>query len=123
MSSPVRRWKRVKVDIRVKLRRWEEADSAASVMRSFELSEGGLSVFAPGGLDVGTFVMLAFTLPPEEKPLRIRAVVRNRRGFRCGLEFMDLPSASRSEIARYLGSLPVAEEGSAWDIGAGDSAG
>jgi c-di-GMP-binding flagellar brake protein YcgR len=101
----------VKVDIRVRLRRWEEAENAASVMRTFELSEGGMSVYAPDGLEVGTFVMVAFSLPPEEKALRLRAVVRNRRGFRCGLEFIDPPEADRLEIARYLGSLANAAEG------------
>jgi c-di-GMP-binding flagellar brake protein YcgR len=111
VSSPVRKWKRVKVDIRVRLRRWEEKDSAASVMRSSELSEGGMSVYAPDGLEVGTFVMAAFSLPPEERALRLRAVVRNRRGFRCGLEFIDPPEADRLEIARYLGSLANAAEG------------
>ncbi len=110
MSSPVRRWKRVKVDIRVRLRRWEEAENAASVMRTFELSEGGMSVYAPDGLEVGTFVMVAFSLPPEEKALRLRAVVRNRRGFRCGLEFVEPPDAVRLEIERYLGPLATAAE-------------
>lgn len=111
MSATQRRWKRVKVDVRVKLRRWEEADNAASVMRSCELSEGGMSVYAPDGLEVGTFVMVAFSLPPDEKALRLRAVVRNRRGFRCGLQFVDPPDAARLEIARYLGSLANAAEG------------
>jgi c-di-GMP-binding flagellar brake protein YcgR len=105
VSAIQRRWKREKVDIRVRLRRWEEAESAASVMRSSELSEGGMSVYAPDGLEVGTFVMVAFSLPPEEKVLRLRAVVRNRRGFRCGLQFIDPPAAERSEIARYLESI------------------
>lgn len=111
MSATQRRWKRLKVDIRVKLRRWEEKESAASVMRSGELSQGGMSVYAPDGLEVGTYVMVAFSLPPEEKTLRLRAVVRNRRGFRCGLEFVDMIDADRLEIARYLGSLANAAEG------------
>jgi c-di-GMP-binding flagellar brake protein YcgR len=101
----------VKVDIRVKLRRWEEAETAASVMRSCELSQGGMSVYAPDGLEVGTFVMVAFSLPPEEKALRIRAVVRNRRGFRCGLQFVDLAAADRSEIVRFLEVLEGAAKG------------
>jgi c-di-GMP-binding flagellar brake protein YcgR len=104
-SAAERRFKREKVDIRVRLRRWEEKEDAATVMRTFELSEGGMSVYAPDKLDVGTFVLLAFSLPPEDKALRIRAVVRNRRGFRCGLQFIDLPDADRLEIAGYLGSI------------------
>ena len=110
MSSAERRWKRVKVDLRVRLRRWEEKEDAARPMRSFELSEGGMSVYAPDVLEVGTFVMVALSLPPEERALRLRAVVRNRRGFRCGLEFIDPPDAARLEIARFLGSLVTAAE-------------
>jgi c-di-GMP-binding flagellar brake protein YcgR len=98
------------VDIRVKLRRWEEAEEAATVMRSYELSEGGMSVYAPNGLGVGTSVVLTFSLPPEEKVLRLRAVVKYRLGFRCGLEFVDLPVAARAEIAHYLNSLASAAE-------------
>ena len=110
-SSAERRFKREKVDIRVRLRRWEEKDDAATSMRTFELSEGGMSVYAPEPLEVGTCVMVAFSLPPEQNVLRARAMVRNRHGFRCGLEFVDLPAAARLEIARYLGSLAKAAEG------------
>ena len=37
--------------------------------------------------------------------MNIRAVVRNRRGFRCGMQFVDLSVADRHEIARYLSAL------------------
>jgi c-di-GMP-binding flagellar brake protein YcgR len=110
VSSAERRWKRFKVDIRVRLRRWEDAEDAASVVRSYDLSEGGMSVYAPDRLEVGTCVLVAFSLPPEEKGLRIQAVVKNRRGFRCGLEFVDLPAAGRFELARYLGLVAGATE-------------
>jgi c-di-GMP-binding flagellar brake protein YcgR len=103
----------VKVDIRVKLRRWEEAEDAATVVRSFELSEGGMSVYAPNGLGAGTCVVVVFSLPPEERALRIRAMVKHRLGFRCGLEFVDLPAAERAEIVRYLGSVAGSVAGAA----------
>jgi c-di-GMP-binding flagellar brake protein YcgR len=105
VDAPKRRWKRFKVDIRIRIRRWEEADEAASVVRTYELSEGGASVYASEALEVGTNVMTEFSLHAADKPLRIRAVVRNRRGFRCGMEFVDLPAADRDEILRYLGAL------------------
>ena len=110
MSSAERRWKRFKVDIRVRLRRWEEAEDTASVVRSREMSEGGMSVYSPDELEIGTYVVITFSWSPEEKGLRIRAVVRNRRGFRCGLEFVDLAAAERLEIVRYLDSVAGAAE-------------
>lgn len=109
-SAAERRWKRVMVDIRVRLRRWEEAEEAATVVRSYELSEGGMSVYAPNGLGAGTCVVVSFSLPPDEKVLRLRAVVKYRLGFRCGLEFLDLSAAARMEISHYLESLAGAAE-------------
>lgn len=110
MNSPERRWKRFKVDIRVRLRRWEEAEDTASVVRSHEMSEGGMSVYSPDELEIGTYVVITFSWSPEEKGLRIRAVVRYRRGFRCGLEFVDLTAAERLEIAHYLGVVSGSAE-------------
>jgi c-di-GMP-binding flagellar brake protein YcgR len=103
--SPERRWKRVKVDIRVRIRPWDEPDENSSVVRTYEMSEGGMSVYASETLDVGTEIMVELSLPAEVRGLRLRAVVRNRRGFRCGMQFVDLPEEDRAEIARYLLSL------------------
>ena len=102
MDAPRRRWKRVKVDIRVRIRRWEEPEEDAAIVRTYELSEGGMSVYASETLVIGTVMLVELTLPTLEKGLRIRAVVRNRRGFRCGMEFMDLAATAKSEIVRYL---------------------
>ncbi len=99
-----RRWKRSKVDIRVRIRRWEEPEEATSVVRTYELSEGGMSVYASETLEIGAFMQVVIALPAAANPLRLRAVVRNRRGFRCGLEFVEPSAAEKYELARYLGT-------------------
>jgi c-di-GMP-binding flagellar brake protein YcgR len=93
------------VDIRVKLRRWDDPEEAATVVRTYEMSEGGMSVYASESFEVGAAMMVAFALPGVGSGLRLRCVVKNRRGFRCGMEFIELPENDRSEILRYLGSL------------------
>lgn len=105
MDSPKRRWKRCKVDMRARLRQWETPDAAAAVVRTFELSEGGMSVYASETLVVGTRLIVEFSLPQGKGVLKINAVVRNRRGFRCGLEFVDIAEFQQSEIGRYLSTL------------------
>jgi len=55
-------------------------------------------VYASETLEMGTFMMLAFQLPGMEQGMRLRAVVRDRRGFRCGLEFVDLKVAERRKF-------------------------
>jgi hypothetical protein len=110
MNAPVRRFKRVKVDFRVKLRRWEDPEDSAIVVRTFEIGEGGMSVYASESLEVGTFLALEFHLPGLTEPFKIRAAVRNRRGFRCGMEFVDLKVEQAYEIRRYLGSADFVVE-------------
>jgi len=97
-----RKWKRVKLDIRVKLWRDPQAEDSAAVVRSCELSQGGMSIYAPEQLEVGTRVVVSFTLPGANKALRLHGVIRNVRGFRCGLEFVKVSDAERAELARCL---------------------
>jgi c-di-GMP-binding flagellar brake protein YcgR len=91
--------------MRAKLRPWETPDEAASVVRTFELSEGGMSIYAGETLVVGTRLIAEFSLPNGKGLLKINAIVRNRRGFRCGLEFVDMAEYERTEICRYLSTL------------------
>ncbi len=62
VDAPKRRWKRVKVDIRVRLRRWEEPEENSSVVRTYELSEGGMSVYASETLEIGTVLLVEMAL-------------------------------------------------------------
>jgi c-di-GMP-binding flagellar brake protein YcgR len=105
VDAPRRRWKRVKVDIRVRLRGWEAPEEAVSVVRTYELSEGGMSVYASETLEQGTVLLVEMALPNTPRALRIKAVVKNRRGFRCGMEFVELPASERSELVRYIAAV------------------
>lgn len=102
MNTPARRWQRFPMDVRVKIRPWEKPDSAPVVARSHVMSEGGMSVYATESLEIGTHVKVEFSLPGTSQELRLRAVVRNHRGFRCGMEFVELAAADRLTIHRYL---------------------
>ena len=104
-SAADRKWQRVKVDIRVKLWLDPEGAGSAVVVRSYEMGPGGLSVYAPEQIDVGASVVVSFALSASGKVLRFSAVVRNKRGFRYGLEFVEVGDAERAELARHLGPL------------------
>ena len=104
-SAADRKWNRVKVDVRVKLWLDPAGEGSAVVVRSYEMGQGGMSVYAPEQIDVGSAVVVSFTLPPPDKPLRFSAVVRNKRGFRYGLEFVDVKDPERAELARHLEPL------------------
>ena len=50
--------------------------------------------------------MSEFELPDVKKSLKIECVVRNQRGFRCGLEFVKLEPEVRDQIIQFLEALP-----------------
>lgn len=104
MDIPLRKWRRLKVDVRVKLRRSEEPGNAV-IVRSYAMSEGGMSVYAPELLEIGTSLLVEFSLPGTSPELRLPALIRNRFGFRCGMEFMEVTASDRILIRRYLQSL------------------
>jgi hypothetical protein len=64
-----------------------------------------MSVYASEALECGTLLMVEVALSTAKKGMQIKALVRNRRGFRCGMEFVDLPVAERAEIANYLATV------------------
>lgn len=102
MNAVKRKWKRIKVDIRVRIRCWDEPESAYAVVRTYELGVGGLSLYALKVLPVGTLVRIELGLPAAAGKFDLTAIVRNQRGFRLGMEFMDPPEAARLEIQRYV---------------------
>lgn len=102
MDAAVRKWKRIKVDIRVRIRRWDEPEAESYVVRTYEIGVGGMSVYAAEALSIGTMLRVELLLPALTEKFDITAVVRNRRGFRLGMEFVDLPDNVKAEIQRYL---------------------
>jgi hypothetical protein len=100
-NTPLRKWRRSKIDVRVKLRHSMEPGNAV-VVRSYMMSEGGMSVYAPELPEIGASVLVEFSLPGAFRELRLSALIRNRYGFRCGMEFMELAAADRVLIQHYL---------------------
>jgi PilZ domain len=64
-------------------------------------------------MELETRVSISFTLPGGGEELRLHAVVRNQHGFRCGLEFVRVSEAARTELVRYVGSIGESLQGAA----------
>lgn len=74
--------------------------------RLANISEGGVAVLTPMEMRVGDTAEIEFKAPNAEGPLRLRAVLRNRNGFRYGFEFLTLSHSQRREIMRLCQGLP-----------------
>ena len=87
-KGDVRRRQRLRLSIPVCLV-LERPDKVLLVSARFrDMSDDGVAIFAGVELAIDSEVQLEFTPPFYKGPLRVRAVVRNRREYVYGLEFL-----------------------------------
>jgi hypothetical protein len=105
----VRRWERFTVDIRMKASFRRNGMPLTVFGRGSDVSQGGMAAYIPSELTVGTSVDLELSLPyvSGEQPIRIVAMVRNRNGFRYGLEYMALSDVDRERLLKSLRALSL----------------
>jgi PilZ domain len=83
-----RRWPRLHLDVPIRVIVHRVDKTRVIVGRGNELSEGGLAVTAGVEMKPGDEAEIEFTPPYSGLPIRIRGVVRNRKGYRYGVEFL-----------------------------------
>ena len=64
-----------------------------------------MAVTAGAELKVGNEIAIEFTPPFTGLPIRVRGIVRNRAGYRYGVEFL-MENAEETEQVTHLRSLP-----------------
>jgi hypothetical protein len=86
--SNLRRWPRYKLDVPIRLIA-PKGDKISIVQgRGHELNEGGMAVFGGMELSLDEEIAVEFTPPYTGQPIRVRARVRNRNGYKYGVEFL-----------------------------------
>jgi PilZ domain len=68
--------------------------------RGTDLNEGGIAVFAGAELGIGEEVEISFTPPYQGDPMIARTIVRNRRGYTYGMEFVGESQDDVQRVAR-----------------------
>jgi hypothetical protein len=84
-----RRWQRFKLDLPVCVIVQREGKTLLIRGRGRDISEGGMGVFAGVEARVDAEVDIEFTPAFNGPPVRVRGVVRNRRGYVYGVEFLS----------------------------------
>jgi len=82
-----RRWERFRLDLPLRLVVHREKTLIVNG-RGSDISEGGLLIFAGVELKEGDEIFVEFTPPYSGEPIRVRAIVRNREGYKYGVEFL-----------------------------------
>jgi hypothetical protein len=76
--------------------------------RGNDMSEGGVLVFAGLELKTGDEVSIEFTPPFASGPVRARGVVRHRRGYNYGIEFLLDTKEDQEQTEKFRGLLRLA---------------
>ncbi len=79
--------------------------STTALGRSMDLSISGIGAYIPRELEIGQFVSLYMRLPFKRADLTCGAIVRNRSGFRYGLEFSSVRMAQQEFINEICNTL------------------
>lgn len=96
-----RRWERSQIDVPIRLIFWNSLHTAKIVdARGRDMSEGGMAVFAGVELRIGDIIEVEFTPAYSGQPLRVKAEVRNRRGYSYGIEFLNDTTIEQTQAAR-----------------------
>jgi c-di-GMP-binding flagellar brake protein YcgR len=74
-----------------------------------DLSAGGIGVLVAAEIAPGEVVSLIFSLPGCADSWTIRAVLRYRRGYHYGFEFLSLSTPQAQALAGYLPGLQRSE--------------
>lgn len=70
-----------------------------------DISEAGIGILLAAELNCGEVTGLSFSLPGSALPWEVRAVVRYRRGYQYGFEFLSLRPEQQVGLKNYLKGL------------------
>ncbi|MGA7381311.1 MAG: PilZ domain-containing protein [Terriglobales bacterium] len=105
-----RRWPRYKIDVPVRAVVHKPDKTLIRDGRGTEMSEGGMCLVAGVELGLGDEIEVEFTPPYSGEPIRVRSEVRNRDGYRYGVEFVADDKEERSDVARLRQMLKTFAE-------------
>src|SRR5947199_7542814 len=102
-----RRWQRYRLNLPIRLIHTHDGTTKIMSGRGNDMSEGGVLVFAGMELKTGDEVLIEFTPPFAAGPVRARGLVRHRRGYNYGIEFLQETEADREQTERFRGLLKM----------------
>ena len=74
-----------------------------------DLAEAGIGILLAAELNSGEVASLKFTPGGSPKNLEVRGVLRHRRGYHYGFEFLSLAAEDAALLRRCLQGLPRAD--------------
>jgi c-di-GMP-binding flagellar brake protein YcgR len=104
-----RRWERFKVELRIKARYEKNGQEIKLFGQGQDVSEGGMAAYLPAEIAPGEVIELEMTPPYSTRSIFARATVRNREGYRYGLEYLHIAPADRELLVRSIKALALVQ--------------
>jgi hypothetical protein len=102
-----RRSARYHIDVRVRAKVISNGVLKIVHGRGSDLSQHGMCVFLPTELGMHTTIEIEVTLPYCSQQVKLEAVVRNRRSFAYGIEFINITATQQNLIEFTCRSLAL----------------
>jgi PilZ domain-containing protein len=100
LRARTHRWKRCQLDVPLRVIVCNEDATKIYDGRGNEINDGGMTITAGVELKPGDTVAIEFTPPYGGVPIRVRGTVRNRTGYRYGVEFIIGSIEESSQLDR-----------------------
>ncbi len=104
-----RRFSRHRADFPLKATSLREDGYAEIRGRCGDIGRGGMGTVLTAEVPAGEVVSVEFSLPSSAQSFAVRAIVRYRRGFMHGLEFLGLTPEQESDIAAFCANLETVD--------------
>jgi len=104
-----RRWPRYKVELRLKVKGDKPGQLAFAFGQGSDVSEGGMAAYIPAEFEVGDSMTLEVQLPYAKESLLLKAAVRNRNGFRYGLEYTQISDEDRQQLGKSIKAISLVQ--------------
>lgn len=104
-----RRWKRFRVEMRLKVFLKKDGPHKFTFAQGSDISEGGLAAYIPLELAPGDSVEVEFVFPYSKDTVRVVAEVVNKNGFRYGMAYAKIVPADRETLERALRNLELVQ--------------
>lgn len=108
-----RRFPRYAVDLKVRILATIDGKATVSYGGGHELGQGGMAIYVPLELTLGDEVRVEFEIPRARSRFQFRAVIRNKDGYRYGIEFTGLSAEEAEKLKRALDVIAPESAGEA----------
>jgi hypothetical protein len=105
--TTVRRWLRYHVDVRVSAKFRSAGKIVTQHGWGTDISQGGMAIYLACDLVMGEEIDLELVLPYSTTPIRVIGAVRNRDGFKYGIEFTLITADQQGTIERTCSALAL----------------